>query len=193
MPAKSIRELMAEYQAARQRYDSASTGQIAKEAARDIYLLVANISGTYADPRSSEDFPKEVAHFLHILIGDAVNGHIHESFRDLASGSGRSSAVYGEREAIATAVRYIQAAKLRVIGDPAPIKTVQGWFGVTRSTVQGWSRSEKADLIAEFFPEVDADSRAEVIVSMAQRAGEKYSRVGRGAKAVRQRRSKALN
>ncbi len=186
---------------ARERRNGAGNEEDAKAENRTTYTALAQVCRAYKAQfidrnglqrniqHPEEPFPFIIAALFENMIEDWLKGRADLSLRDLLKKRGTSARSNIENNDITDACRYVQATKgaLALVRDKAPVQTISDWYGVDRSTAQGWNRNEKRDLLADFMPDCDAETRARIIVSRAQNAGRRHQVNGRGARAIARR------
>jgi hypothetical protein len=117
-----------------------------------------------------------------VLVGAALRGHRDDTFEFLFERGAPSNHPLAEKD-MAKGCIYIQAVEAGLIKDTSKIKTIADWFGVSRKTVHDWKKTVgAADLLSDTFP--DSGNRAELIIAVAQMAGERYRYNGRGHQAI---------
>lgn len=189
--------------AAREALRVANDEASAKAAGRSIYQALASVCRAYlaqfvdesGRPRvgaPQQAFPPEAALMFRSMVEGWLVGRTDQSLTDLLSVSGAPGRSLIEAKDIEDACRYMQAADgpTALIEDLAPVKRVGGWYGVSRATAQSWKRDERRDLVASFLADAATAERISVITNRAKKAGERYSRHGRGQRALGMRSAK---
>jgi hypothetical protein len=134
--------------------------------------------------------PSELATVLADLAGYLARGQIPQPISDVKV-EGRRPLGPSERRDTGWAIAYRNACGKNgilhngeriCIPDPAPIKTLAGWFSVHPRTVRGWLKRYPPALLG--VNKINAD----VIKYRTRKAGARYSKCGRGQKAVYRRR-----
>ena len=115
--------------------------------------------------------PAEMAADLCFAMSEIVSGHEHPLVMPLRF-RGSPGQSFTETECIKEAVRYIRAAKAKIIKDHRPIITVNEAFGgeemVRRRTIQTWSQ--------KFTSVQPLDVKTELIEPLMMACGRIYAR-----------------
>jgi hypothetical protein len=136
--------------------------------------------------------PSELMTVLRQLADQLAAGIIPDPIRDVAAkGKGRPGAGPMERRDITWAVAYRHACNddgllwsgVQVrINDPHPMKTLAGWYGVTRSTVKEWMRKGPISELPAAPGGADdggeASSLSALLTTLTKNAGARYARLG---------------
>lgn len=140
-------------------------------------------------------FPVEIALIIGNNAGYLAVGKIPKAIQRAAK-KGRTGLVPGERRDIAYAVSYRLACRregitvgpdhLR-IGDTKPIKTLCGWFGVSRRTVQDWMERYGDGALGILGT---GPMTAEILAHRTEAAGKRMRDAGRSELAVKSRQAK---
>ncbi|GEM_PF-4328178 len=127
-------------------------------------------------------FPVEVADFIGMALEELLSGRMPETFKAL----GRSGApTYSRivRSAIDTAVLYANAARVGLVIDHAPAKTVQALFNISERTWKDWrSKANQERAKPENFrvgQGLEDARRSALLVRALHRAAREYEILGR--------------
>jgi hypothetical protein len=136
--------------------------------------------------------PAELAEKLSNLAGYLAVGQIPGPIED-AKTEGRRAPGPTERQHIGWAVAYRRACRPEGLShngqtirieDKTPIKTLAAWFELDPNTIRGWVRDHCGAFLGV------NDVNAEIIVKRTRLAGARYSRSGRGIRAIKRRQRK---
>ncbi len=163
---------------------------------REAYEAIAATCHAYIQPENfpahlvREPFPPVIARAVWSLVTNALAGRRTLSFEDLFSAHAPNFSA-SEKKEIYIAVAYVQAAQEKIVHDPKFIKNVANWYGVHRRTILNWVREFGIhDLLANFYPNLSEEDRAERITNLAKTRGAFYARYGRGQGATNARNKK---
>ncbi|MPY75462.1 MAG: hypothetical protein GEU87_14500 [Alphaproteobacteria bacterium] len=146
------------------------TGLTAGQAARAYYKSMAKVLRAFNAPNNwrrddsaKVPLPRLVGFTVGDIFEDLVAGSLPLNIKHLFFGRGRSGIKAVQRQAIAAAVRYVEAARLELIRDTRPIKRVAKEFGVTEKTVRLWvtENPEAKELLRRFQNQPESGSMLE--------------------------------
>ncbi len=121
------------------------------------------------DRRPVEPLPPEIAHQLATALGELVGGKMPTTWKVVAKASRPTTP--GLMADIAAAVRYVRAAKARVILDPKHAASVAAAFKVASTVVHRWNRETP---ILPAIPDAGEETQGETIRIGMICAGQHY-------------------
>jgi len=107
-------------------------------------------------------------------------GKIPDPFEKAATKGGRHRLAGAEQVNARDAVIYRHAVDRGLVNDAHPVKSLQEWFGASRSTIQAWCRDIEPD-------ETELSAPSDLIISRARNAGSFHSEAGRSQRAIKRR------